>query len=207
MSIHIISQFLEVVFSNYDTWPNDKKLFFRGHADKDWKLLPSVFRLDQNGKTHDERSLILDYKQVSVSEMDYRGKIENMLVEMQHLGMPTRMLDWSLSPLVALYFACQSNINPKTRKETDGAVYALNPWEAYKRVTEKLAPHPELMDILKESRMLLAQKWELDWIRKFIKQKYGYKLAKEVLRAPVPFVGRYMVDRVASQQSGFVIWG
>lgn len=184
-----------------------RKLFFRGHADKEWKLLPSVLRIDDNGVWFKERELILDYKQVSVSTMDYRTRIENILVEMQHYGIPTRMMDWSLSPLVALYFACQSHIDKKTGKETDGAVYALNPWSAYRRIVAKIDPHPELMDILKESRMLLAQSWDFEAIRRYIEAKYRYPINKNTLRAPVPFVGRYMVNRVSAQQSGFIMWG
>ncbi len=37
----------------------------------------------------------------------------------QHYGMPTRLLDWTTNPLVALYFACASD------KDTDGAVFTL----------------------------------------------------------------------------------
>ena len=208
MPIEFISQFLTFVNSYYSNWPTGgKKLFFRGHADKDWELLPAVLRSNANGVSYDERGLILDYKQVSVSEMNYRNKIENILVEMQHLCMPTRMLDWSLSPLVALYFACQSHVDKKTGKATDGAIYVLNPWESFRRIVAKLDNHPEIMDILKESRMLLAQKWGFNEIREFIQRKYGYEITKDALRAPLPFVGRYMVDRVASQHGGFILWG
>ena len=43
------------------------------------------------------------------------------LSKMQHFGMPTRMLDTTTTPLVALYFACESI----TEKASDGAVYAF----------------------------------------------------------------------------------
>jgi hypothetical protein len=42
---------------------------------------------------------------------------------MQHHGMPTRLLDWSESPLVALYFALRSD------KDTDSALWVLLPTE------------------------------------------------------------------------------
>lgn len=208
MSQYLLKDYLDFVARCYDSWPaNRKKLFFRGQADKDRELLPAALRPDKNGLRPQERELILDFKQVSVSDMDYRGKIENILVEMQHFGMPTRLLDWSLSPLVALYFACTSDKDTDSGKEKDGKVFALNPWVAYKNIVTKLDYHPELMDILKEIRMLLAQKWSFDNISKYIEKKYGYSIDKDALRAPIPFVGRYMVDRVVSQQGCFVMWG
>lgn len=203
----IILEYLSFVEEFYGRSNSDKQLFFRGHRNSEWELLPSVFR-SENGIGFNERQLILDFKQVAVSEMEYRDKLENMLVDMQHYGIPTRLLDWSLSPLIALYFACQDD--PKNSYE-DGRVYALNPWGVYLSIINKIsstgAKHPELMDILKESRMLLGQNWDFQNIKQHIDNKYNYKLQREALRMPIPFVGRYMVNRIPSQKGCFLIWG
>jgi hypothetical protein len=47
---------------------------------------------------------------------------------MQHHGVPTRLLDWSESPLVGLYFALVEPKNKKDKKK-DGALWCLHPTE------------------------------------------------------------------------------
>jgi FRG domain len=63
---------------------------------------------------------------------------------MQHYGVPTRLLDWTESPLVALYFAIEDR-NPKTKKK-DGALWVLFPLELNRHSTKAQVYIPSFED-------------------------------------------------------------
>lgn len=95
----------------------DTEIFYRGHANRDWKLIPSILRTpDGPEKEHLLFRDMVAHEPQSFSEcrsaLDY-------LVQMQHYGLPTRLLDVTMNPLVALYFACEG----ATPHPADGAVY------------------------------------------------------------------------------------
>ena len=82
-------------------------LFFRGHADANYLLIPSVLR--SAGWRENERRM---YNELLIScPQDFAGCRTHLdyLVEMQHYGLPTRLLDITRNPLVALHFACASH--------------------------------------------------------------------------------------------------
>jgi len=108
--------------------PNGEKnkLFFRGQADIDWRVEPSIFRDNYLSIEHDIiRSSISRNPEEFVNE-----KYFTQLTKLQHYGLPTRLLDVTHNPLVALYFACaketKKSLNDKgieTEVACDGAVY------------------------------------------------------------------------------------
>lgn len=82
---------------------NDVSIFYRGHADSDWAMIPGVYRDARNVNKEDfltnslMRNCPDDFKNCSSSF--------ERLVKMQHYALPTRLLDISSNPLVGLYFA------------------------------------------------------------------------------------------------------
>jgi hypothetical protein len=99
-------------------------IWFRGHSKKDYKLVPSLFR---GKKTPIEFNLIEKFKQNATLLLNnVEHKDIDWLFIMQHNGVPTRLLDWTESPLVALYFACS------TEKKNAGILNMLMPIELNK---------------------------------------------------------------------------
>lgn len=110
------------------------ELVFRGHEDKDYKLSPSIARSIPNGSgetylSHEHN--IIASLQLALPDVfcETFSPIE-LLALLQHFSAPTRVLDVTENPLVALYFACQKG-TPKDKLYPDGEVIVFfnNPHE------------------------------------------------------------------------------
>lgn len=105
--------------------------WYRGHADLSWELVPKIQRGFKGDNSEElfrkERYYTNDFQsRASVllsSSQPKMNEYASWLTLMQHYGIPTRLLDWSRSPLVALYFAVSDEVN----NERDGCIWILTP--------------------------------------------------------------------------------
>ncbi len=96
---------------------NNTELYFRGQANSNWSLKPSIARSEKLLKS--EKGLF--HKILALKPNDFKNDNTDYerLITMQHYQLPTRLLDITRNPLVSLYFAC-SNWD---RRQEDGLVY------------------------------------------------------------------------------------
>lgn len=121
--IKSLTQYLDLIAKFYkvlDITPT-RTLWFRGQSDKDFDLLPSIYR--NKNLNYFEREMNRDFKLLSNALVAKNPSNElEWLFLMQHHGLQTRLLDWTESPLVALFFAVVDYSMPK-----DSSVWILRP--------------------------------------------------------------------------------
>jgi len=119
-----INDYQKIIDSNYDS-------YFRGHANgEDWKLIPLIGRLDLTKNIQldmsnwTEREDIILSQFIRYSRRYIKDKIDSKLDWLtlgQHYGLPTRLLDWTDNPLIALFFALFNDYNKES------AVWMIDP--------------------------------------------------------------------------------
>lgn len=98
------------------SWLCDKEenSFFRGVCDKNYLLLPSVGR--HFCPVYAEINLFYNFKYQAKRYMSSSLTDLEWLATAQHYGLPTRLMDWTLNPLIAAFFACAND-------DKDGVIY------------------------------------------------------------------------------------
>lgn len=120
---------IEDLIENLNSLPNS--FIYRGHADADWVLQSSLERIIGGKWSIDEAKKFEEYSIAQFQSKFHLYDRENVqpksklawLSVMQHYGVPTRLLDFTESPYVALYFALES-YNPHNHK--DFSIFAID---------------------------------------------------------------------------------
>lgn len=105
IELQIINTMNQYISLLEDVSKGNNKLFFRGHSNVSYQLIPSVFRKDEWLKN--EKLMYQELKINCANDFNQMEGHLEILAEMQHYGLPTRLLDITQNPLIALYFACE----------------------------------------------------------------------------------------------------
>ena len=126
------SQLMDYLYE--DAWSPTIQRFrppfaFRGMADAGFTLNTSLMRLG-DGYAHNERHLLRNFKKYALRNLAEHDSFWYWLSVAQHHGLPTRLLDWTFSPYVALHFVTAT----LELYDRDGVVWCLD----YKKVHQQL---------------------------------------------------------------------
>jgi hypothetical protein len=196
LRVESVQEFVEIVCGIRDKWIRGSEYFdpwFRGQTDATWALEPNIFRYDLLSQEDEIRS-------------EFHRKAPQYMTEtppsddwgwyflMQHYGAPTRLLDWSDSALVALYFA----LTPTSKEPgeiVDAIVWMLDPlW-----LNKKVLRNPVVM----------LPSFEV--VAKYLTEPYSAIDEKDNTRIspknPVAIDPPFIARRIAVQRSHFTIFG
>jgi hypothetical protein len=137
-----VKSWLDVLEALYEgSWSDELQRFrspfaFRGMERRDRTLASSLVRLAERGADINrlELALLRNFRKYAHSEATGADSVWDWLALGQHRGLPTRLLDWTYSPLVALHFATENPV----AFDQDGMVWCVNFVEANKRLPRRL---------------------------------------------------------------------
>lgn len=202
-----VADFLSLVNRVRSDWPQDndvesrgdeRALWFRGQEDASWGLSPKLHRpeykhADENEIRHEFQSRGLQLIQGRMPATTYEWYFL-----MQHYEVPTRLLDWTDNPLMALFFSIyEKKSRPEKKSAPDAVVWVADPWwinAANKALKKKKVEGPMLSD------------WEeADLYLPDLESSFSGKKTKMEFPAAIdpPHVDR----RLAVQGSHFMIYG
>ncbi len=159
--------------------------YFRGQADANWDLAPSLYRIMRESTLNRKKANGIEFGafrrfRASAHLFQIDDPIQTTdwnpipwWMLMQHYSCPTRLLDWTESPFVALYFAVEKHLN------RDGIVWILPSSRLDTLMTNRFG---KMHDLSEESSFL-----------------------DEPIRAVYPILGTKHTERSLAQQGVYTV--
>jgi len=125
IQIRSVGDYIEKCFSNPVLKKSDKQVFYRG-VNQIFRKTPFIPSIYYPGGLIEKEDIIFKEALSYFPEefLAQRTTVEKLIL-MQHYRFPTRIMDISKNPLIALFFACFPDQNKETKNE-DGMVYLFS---------------------------------------------------------------------------------
>ncbi|WP_165971862.1 FRG domain-containing protein [Pantoea ananatis] len=199
-------------------------LFYRGHSDINFKLEPSVFRTKNSVPLYkfNEREMVNEILTAHPGEFMTDQYMLDKLVRMQHYGLPTRLLDVTANPLIALFFCCKEGFEVDNENVGDVKIFEVRTRDVkfYNSDTVSCIANLSLLDTYEKNQVtdiinpkLVGRPSSIETKKKllhFIRSEKPYfedRLNKEHLRSIFFVRGRISNDRINSQSGAFLLFG
>lgn len=101
-----IDLFLKIL----EQYKTDSEQYYRGQLEKYTTIPPSVAR--DAGYTENESKIYQEAVSLGSTDLDGLASPLEKLSKLQHYGIPTRLVDVTIDPLIALYFAVENENDP-----------------------------------------------------------------------------------------------
>jgi hypothetical protein len=221
-----LSDYISTVLNLSSQFSDQQKLWFRGHASSEFKLWPSLFRevvrneperppyiLRPNNIFEIEQNIDVSFSRQATTFLSKAG-IQNSKMNRyflkQHYKVKTRLLDWTESSLVALYFA----ISEDSRTNSDAQVWVLLPFLLNSFTLKTLAK-----DKSKNAMYIFSSVDEFDKVEELFTKEgkirfnqlfrkyYHLDVDKDEQMFPIAIYPPFLDDRMRAQQSCFTLFG
>jgi hypothetical protein len=179
-----IAEYMDFVSQIIADWSNSSdgeiRPWFRGQRNQKWELVPGEYRHHILNPDDIRADFMLKARELLTR--DPSSELEWYFL-MQHYGLPTRLLDWTMGSLVGLYFALCHNTGM-----SDAAVWVLDPWALNKWARQK-------------SDLVFSSDTSAN---KFLPKLYS---SQQPPKRPIAIVPPYNSPRITVQRGTFTIHG
>lgn len=134
--IHNFEELNNLIFEKcYDKKTNRYRnnYVYRGLDDAEYPLITSLNRVCGHDLSLED-SLIRNFRKYGYADINSNDSFWQIVATGQHFGLPTRLLDWTYSPLVAAHFV---TVNTDAY-DKDGVIYAIDVEDSLKTLPKGL---------------------------------------------------------------------